>query len=152
MDLAELRAGVADVPVTYKGQQFTVGYRPESVGEDDLEMLEKFQDKSGVTLLRATVEPLARLLVRWSLTDGTTPIVVSEDALKTVPPRMRVAILQSIMADFFDAGNAETSDAGSPETAASEAAVPTTPSLSSTPNGQVSPHGISQDSLTLAAG
>lgn len=138
MDLAELRAGVADIPVTYKEHTFTVGYRPEAVSEDDLEMLEGFQAKSGVMLLRATVEPLLRLLVRWSVTGDGAALPITEESLKAVPPRMRVAILQAVMADFFDPGNAETSDAGSPPPAASEAAAPSTPASSSTLNGQAS--------------
>lgn len=151
MDLAELKAGVADVDVTYKSRTFTVGYRPEAVDEDDLEAIEKFGDKSGLELLRYTVEPIARLVVRWSFTLGDEPLAVDETAIKSVPPRMRVAILEAIMRDFFDSGNVSPSDAGSPPPAASEATVPSTPPSSSTRNGQESLRGISPDSPQPAA-
>lgn len=151
MDLAELKAGVADVDVTYKDHQFTVGYRPESVTEEDLETLESFQEKSGVGLLRATVPPLVRLLVRWSITSGGVPLPVNEQTIASLPPRMRVNVLEAIMRDFFSPGNASNSDAGSPQTAASEDSAPSTQTSSGMPNGQDSHHGISPASLTLVA-
>jgi hypothetical protein len=148
MDLAELKAGVADVPVTYKAHQFSVGYRPEAVDEDDLELLEAFGSKSGIALLRETIVPLVRLLVRWSITDGAAPLPVDEASIRRLPPRMRVAILESVMRDFFNPGNASPSDAGSPAAAGSEGTVLTTPDSSGTLNGQVSRPGISPDSPT----
>lgn len=151
MDLAALKAGVSDVDVDYKGNVFTVGYRPESVSEDDLELFESFGETSGVALLRATVPPLVRLLVRWSLTNGAKPLAVSDATIASLPPRMRMAVLEAVMRDFFAPGNATPSDAGSLEADASEGTVPTTPDSSGTRNGQDSLRGISPDSPTLAA-
>lgn len=142
MDLAALKAGVNDVTVTYKERAFTVGYRPESVTEDDLAILEGFTDKGGVELLRATVEPLKRLIVRWSLMVGAEALDVSEDSITWLPPRMRVSILQAIMADFFDSGNASPSSAGSSAAVASGGTVPSSPPSSGTPNGSASLPGI----------
>lgn len=135
MDLAEFKAGVADVTVTYKERQFTIGYRPESVTEDDLAMLEAFGDKSGVELLRATVSPLVRLVVRWSLTMGDQELPVGEESVGLVPPRMRVSILEAVMADFFGSGNAMPSDDGSQVKGASEGIAQSMPSSSGMPNG-----------------
>lgn len=149
MDLAALKAGVADVTATYKERTFRVGYRPESVTEEDLLTLEAFQDKSGVALLQATVEPICRLLVRWDLTMGDEPLPVNEESIKFLPPRMRVSILEAIMGDFFSAGNAKASDAGSSEGAASEASAQISPASSGTPNGLASHPGSSPASLTL---
>lgn len=151
MDLQEFKAGVADIEVTYKDRQFSIGYRPESVTEDDLAALEVFQEKSGVELLRATIGPLARLLVRWSLTMGAAPLDVSEQAIGFLPPRMRVAILEAIMSDFFSSGNATPSDAGSLARGASEGIAQPTPASSGTPNGQAFPPGSSPAALTLVA-
>lgn len=151
VDLAEFKAGVADVKVTYKERQFTAGYRPESVTEDDLALLEAFSDKAGVELLRATVGPLTRLLVRWSLTMGDQVLPVSEESVTFLPPRMRVAILEAIMADFFNSGNATPSDDGSPAKGASEGTVQPLPVSSGTPNGLASRPGISPGALTVAA-
>ena len=149
MDLAELKAGVADIGVDYRGHHLTVGYRPEMVTEDDLELLEQFAQKSGVELLRATTEPLGRLIVRWSLTFEGRPFTVSDEAIRSLPPKLRVAVLSAIMADFFSAGNASPSDAGSPAAAASEGGARSTPSSSGTPNGPASLPGSSPGSLTL---
>lgn len=151
MDLAEFKAGVADVQVAYKDRTFSVGYRPESVTDEDLALLEGFSDKAGVELLKATVAPLTRLLVRWSLTLGAEPLVISEQGVTFLPPRMRVAILQAIMADFFDSGNAKPSDATSQEGDASEGTARPMPASSGTPNGQALPPGTSPVGLTRAA-
>lgn len=151
MDLAEFKAGVADIPVTYKGRTFTVGYRPESVTEDDLALLEAFSDKSGVELLKATVPPLARLLVRWSLTMGDQQIPITEEAIGFVPPRMRVAILEAVMSDFFSSGNARPSDDGSQPRGASEATAPSLPGSSGMQNGPVSLPGSSSADPRLVA-
>jgi hypothetical protein len=138
VDLAELKAGVADVEVTYRKQPFTVGYRPDCVTEDDLEFLSAFAEQSGVSLLRATIAPLERLVVRWSMTSDGAPLEVTSEAIASLPPRMRVAVLSAIMADFFSEGNETPSDAGSPGPAASEATVRSTPDSSGTRNGQAS--------------
>lgn len=151
MDLAALKAGISDIAVTYKTTTFSVGYRPEAVTEEDLETLEAFGSQSGVGLLRATVEPLKRLLVRWDLTIGPNPLPISADTIATLPPRMRVDILQAIMADFFQPGNARPSDASSPAAASSEGPVPSTPAASSTPNGLALLPGSSPESLTRVA-
>jgi hypothetical protein len=151
MDLAALKAHVADVEVDYKGHLFTVGYRPESVSEDDLQLFDQFGETSGIALLRATVAPLVRLLVSWSLTNGDEPLAVDEQRVAALPPRMRMAILENVMRDFFAPGNASPSDAGSPAPAASEGTVPTTHESSSTRNGQESHRGISPGSPILAA-
>jgi hypothetical protein len=152
VDLAELRAGVADVSITYRRQTFSVGYRPEAVDEDDLALFEAFGEHRGVELLRSTVTPLVRMLCRWSITNDGAPLEITEDSIKRLPPRMRMAILEAVMRDFFDSGNASAYDAGSPEAAASEEAAPSTPDSSSTRNGQASLPGTSPASVIPAAG
>jgi hypothetical protein len=149
MDLAALKAGVADVQVKYRGSAFSVGYRPEMVNEDDLSLLEAFSDKSGVALLKATVAPVTRLVTRWDLTLGQEPLAVSEEAITALPPRMRVAILEAIMADFFDSGNAAPSNAGLSTPAVLEGTAQTTPPSSGMQNGPASLPGTSSASLSL---
>lgn len=151
MDLAELKAGVADVAVAYKGRSFTIGYRPEMINEDDLAMFESWGSLSGVDILRGTVAPLARLLVRWSLTNGPTPLEISAENVQAIPPKMRMEMLQAIMADFLAPGNVTPSDAGSQDPASSEVSAPSTPTSSGTPNGLASLPGILPASPTLAA-
>lgn len=151
MDLRELKAGVADISVTYKDRTFTIGYRPESVTEDDLATLEAFQEQTGVNLLRATVAPLARLIVRWSLTMGADDFPVTEESITFLPPRMRVSILEAVMSDFFSSGNATPSDDGSQDRGASEGVAQLMPPSSGTPNGQASLPGSSPGGLTLVA-
>lgn len=148
MDLAQLKAGVADVEVMYKQHTFTVGYRPEAMTEDDLAIIEQFREKSGVELLRATVAPIQRLVLRWSIKMGEDPLPINEESITFLPPRMRVSILEAIMGDFFGEGNAPASVDGSSAGAVSGAIAPSSPLSSGTPNGLVSPPGSLQESLT----
>lgn len=143
MDLIELQRNRASLTVEWAGFVINLEYRPDLVTGETQRSLFTLADTGDPSPLYGEV---VKLVCAWDMTNQGQSVPLTVDAIiGTVPLPLVGRVVGAILQDVSAPKNVTSSPSGPNLTAGSASALTGLVS-SGTPNGHMSPHGISPDS------